>query len=84
MWIFGLMIWCTPKMARSVGATHYARIHGVLPGFFNPEDGTWVPRSDLFAPLDWFLGFSWVMGRVLRGQEPDFMFAVGEEIPPAA
>jgi hypothetical protein len=75
-------LWCSAERALSYGATHRARVHGVIPGFLNPETGVWIPRSDLLDPVDTVLAYIWVMLRQLRGEEPDFMFLVGEEISP--
>lgn len=74
-----ITIWMTAERAKSLGCTHRGRIWGIIPGFIS-EDGLWVSRSDLLNPLEDLLGFLWVTMRQMRGEEPDFMFAVGKPI----
>jgi len=75
-----IKIWRTAKRAKEIGATHHARIYGIIPGFFAEDENLWVPRSDLLNPLEDLLGLIWDLTRILRGEEPDFMFYIGREI----
>lgn len=75
---FQLLI--TAARARALGCTHHARFMGLIPGFFEPETSLWVSRSDLLNPIEDALAFLWVTLRELRGEEPDFMFAVGRPL----
>ena len=73
-------LWTTPAKAAALGCTHRARFLGVIPGFMNLDDGLWVSRSDALAPVEDALARVWCIMRELRGEEPDFMFAVGRPI----
>lgn len=75
-------LWRTARQAKALGATHYGRLCGLVPGFI-ADDGAgllWVPRSDLLAPVEWLVMTLWVMARDARGEEPDFGFTIGREI----
>jgi len=76
----GFSLWTTPAKAAALGCTHRACFFGLIPGFINPDDGLWVSRSDLLAPIEDALAWAWCITRELRGEEPDFMFAVGGPI----
>lgn len=76
----GVTIWMTADRAKSLGCTHRARFLGLIPGFFDPESGLWVSRSDLLNPIEDALMWMWATMRRLRGEEPDFMFEIGAEI----
>lgn len=73
-------IWVSSRRAKSLGCTHRARFMGIIPGFLAPSDGTWVSRSDLLNPIEDILCFIWVNIRLMRGEDPDFMWWVGQEI----
>lgn len=70
-------IWMSAKEAASYGATHHARIFGIIPGFFGVDDSIWIGRSDILNPIEGLLGFIWISMRRMRGEEPDFMFSLG-------
>ena len=76
-------VWRSAKEAKALGATNYGRFCGLIPGFL-ADDGAggvlWIPRSDLFAPLEDLLASMWVALREMRGDAPDFAFSVGREI----
>ena len=75
------MWWCSAHRARRYfGCTHHARYMGIIPGFIEPESGLWVSRSDLLNPVEDAVTYLWVWTRQMRGEEPDFMFAIGREI----
>lgn len=75
-----VQFWVSSAKAKSYGCTHRARFMGIIPGFFSEQDGLWVSRSDLLIPLEAALSFIWATMREFRGEEPDFMFEVGEPI----
>jgi hypothetical protein len=72
--------WRSPAQARALGCTHHARLFGLVPGFIEPVSALWVPRADWLNPVEDLLTALWVGTRLLRGEEPDFMIAVGAEI----
>ena len=47
-------IWRSKKEAKELGATHHARIWGIIPGFVanGPVGLMWVPRSDLLNVVE--------------------------------
>jgi hypothetical protein len=75
-----LTLWMTAARARELGCTHHARIFGLIPGFWSDEQSLWVSRSDLLNPVEDALAWLWMLTRAMRGEEPDFMLAVGREI----
>ena len=77
-----IKLWMTARKAAELGCTHHARFLGVVPGFFSPDESLWVARSDLLAPIEDLLSWLWVGMHELRGEEPDFLFMVGEPIYP--
>ena len=76
----GFQFWITADQAKQLGCTHHARMFGIIPGFFSPEMGLWVSRSDLLNPIEDALSWLWVTIRQLRGEEPDFGFRLTGEI----
>lgn len=82
--IEGFAVWRTPSTARALGATHYAWMFGIIPGFYADDGfggGVWIARSDIAAPLEYFLSHIWAFARQARGEEEDFGFLIGDEIP---
>lgn len=75
-----VMWWCSASVALSLGCTHHARFLGIIPGFYNPDTALWVSRSDLLNPVEDALMWCWATLRRLRGEDPDFMFALGKPI----
>lgn len=73
-------IWCSSKRARELGATHHARMYGLIGGFWGEEHNVWIMRSDLLIPLEEALSWMWAFTCWCRGQEPDFMFEILREI----
>lgn len=73
-------LWVSARKAREVGCTHRARFLGLVPGFIDIDRCLWVSRSDLLAPVEDVLMFIWATTRRMRGEEPDFIFAVGSPI----
>ena len=73
-------LWMSAKRAADIGCTHHARFMGIIPGFIEPSQALWVSRSDLLNPIEDLLVWLWVTMREMRGDEPDFMFAIGREI----
>lgn len=69
-----------PAKAKRLGATHAAFLHGVVPGYFNPETSLWIPASDCLNWLDTMLAGIWVWTREARGEEPDLMIRLWREI----
>lgn len=80
MRIGNFCIWMSKAEAASYGATHSARIFGIIPGFYGMDNNLWISRSDLLNPLEDLLAFIWAAIREMRGEEPDAMFDVGEDI----
>lgn len=76
----GLQVWISAEKAASLGCTHRARFMGIIPGFIEPDEMVWVSRSDLLNPIEDLLCFIWAAMRQMRGEEPDFMFEIGEPI----
>lgn len=76
----GVALFITAAKAKEIGCTHHAMLFGLIPGFVNPENFLWVSRSDLLNPIEDFVAFMWATLRQLRGEEPDFMCAVGRQI----
>ena len=76
----GFKFWVKPEEAAGHGCTHHARFMGIIPGFLDPAGGLWISRSDLLNPVEDFLCFIWVNMRLLRGEEPDFMWEVRHPI----
>jgi hypothetical protein len=74
------MIYYSKTKAKELGATHRAWMHGIIPGYFNPETNHWVPLSDWLNPIEDGLTGMWVFMRQMRGEEPDFMFSIGGEL----
>jgi hypothetical protein len=75
-----MQMWVSKAKAKELGCTHHALFMGIIPGFYGDADGLWVSRSDLLNPLESLLVFLWTSLRVIRGEEPDFMFMVSREI----
>lgn len=75
-----MQFWVSTDLARGFGCTHRAKFMGIIPGFFNPQTSLWVSRSDLLNPLEDALAWVWANMRIMRGEEPDFMFSVGRPI----
>lgn len=75
-----MQVWISAKAAKEMGCTHRARFMGIIPGFYGESESLWVSRSDLLNPIEDFLAFIWTSMRAMRGEEPDFMFEIGEEI----
>ncbi len=75
-----IQVWVSAKHAKEFGCTHHAKFMGLIPGFFSEENGLWVSRSDLLNPIEDALAFIWAAMRQMRGEEPDFMFAIGKPI----
>lgn len=77
-----LTIWTTKRQALAHGCTHHAMWMGLIPGFIGDPDGDclWIPRSDLLIPLEIALNGIWNFIRECRGEQPDFMFELGEPI----
>ena len=73
--------WRSASTARSYGCTHRARMYGVLPGFFNPENNLWVSRSDLLNPIEDLINWGFGVFLFLSNQDhPGFPFSIREEI----
>lgn len=74
-------LWTSAAKARRLGATHYASMFGVIPGFIimGPEV-TWIPRTDALCCLEDLLTWLWVVTREMRDEEPDFSFRVGRNL----
>jgi hypothetical protein len=75
-----MQLWISASEARELGCTHRARFLGIVPGFFDPETALWVPRSDLLNPLEDLLSHIWAIMHQIRGEEPEFFFAVGRPL----
>lgn len=80
MKIGNVSIWMGAKEAASYGATHHARLFGIVPGFYGEGSNIWIGRSDLLNPFEDVLAFVWSAMRAIRGEEPDFMFEVGKPL----
>lgn len=80
MQVGNFVIWCSSWRASELGATHHARLHGLIPGFYGETDGLWISRSDIFNPLEDALSWLWAAMRSMRGEEPDFMFVIGKPL----
>ena len=74
------MIWVKAHEAKAFGCTHYGWSMGIIPGFVHPDKMIWVPRTGLLMPLDHLLIWAWVTMRRIRGEEPDLLMAIGDEI----
>lgn len=74
-------LWMGAREAAANGATHYARIWGILPGY--AATGThfmWIPASDLLVPVeDGLNAFAGLVARV-TGIEMNYSFSIGREI----
>lgn len=66
----------TSAKAKSLGCTHYGMLWGIVPGFINPEQMLWIPRSDLLVPLEMLIDF---IAIGILGKE-EIAFLVGREI----
>lgn len=73
-------MWVSKAKAKELGCTHHALFMGVIPGFYGENDNLWVSRSDLLNPIEILLVFLWATFQEIRGEEPNFMFAVSRPI----
>lgn len=86
-WLSSVQWYVAPNDAAAMGATHYARMHGIIPGYVGGTDGPaplWISRSDALNPIEDVLSFMWFMACRATGREPEWMLKVGREIAPAA
>ena len=81
-WLSDIQWYVSPAMAAEMGATHYARIHGVIPGYFGERDGMplWISRSDLLNPIEDALSFLARFAHSLSGDDEHTVFDVCVEI----
>lgn len=78
-------IWTSAADARAMGATHHARLAGIVPGFHGDDprraDGAiWIPRSDA---LNWVEDVVSLVGAAVcesKGIDPTFAFRIGRPI----
>jgi hypothetical protein len=81
MRIGSFSVWTSEAEALEVGATHHARIFGVIPGFCSEgEAPIWISRSDLLNPIEDVVRFLWAVVQAVHGEEPSFMFQVRRPI----
>ena len=74
-------LWRTPNDAVAHGATHYATMYRVVPGFISEGDyPLWVSRSDLLNPIEDALNFMMCLIASSSGDESLFSFYVGRKI----
>lgn len=73
-------IWLTAKQARAMGATHHARIHGLIPGFVKTDDFCWFSRSDLLNPIEDVLSAIYETLCAMKGIDLSHTFDIGQPI----
>lgn len=73
--------WVSAEAAKKMGCTHYARLHGLIPGFCTVDDiPMWVSRSDLLNPIEDAISALWIATQRFLGIEESWSFSVGREI----
>lgn len=70
-------LWMSADEAKSYGCTHYARMWGIIPGFWGDENSMWVSRSDLLNLVEDGLAY---VAAFIAPDDTGFMLRVGKEI----
>ena len=76
MKIGNFSIWTTASEAAEIGATHHARMWGIIPGFAcDGSEFLWIPRSDALFWLEDVISYLAAIVQGLKGEDVAFAFA---------